>query len=98
MKKIKSILESKVFAVVLCLVLIGIIAYYATGCNMQMIDTTWNFDYAYISLPNGGVIEGPVESWKDFDNSDCVQVKIKGETFLTYYSNVVLIQDNKRRK
>lgn len=28
------------------------------GCNMQMIDLTYAFDRAIISLPNGEVVEG----------------------------------------
>lgn len=95
----KKIFNSKIFAVVLCLVLIGIIAYCATACgNYKIIDTTWNFDYAYVSLPNGGLVEGHVESWKDWEGDDTVMVKINGETFVTHYNNVVLIQRDKGRK
>ena len=62
-----------------------------TGCNKQIIDTTWDFDYAYVKLPDGSVIQGKLESWKDWDDSDVVQVKIHGVTYLTHYSNVVII-------
>jgi len=62
-----------------------------TACNKQIIDTTWNFDYAYVKLPDGSVVQGELDSWKDWDDSDVIQVKIKGVTYLTHYSNVVLI-------
>lgn len=62
-----------------------------TACNKQIIDTTWNFDYAYVKLPDGSVVQGELSSWKDWDDSDVIQVKINGVTYLTHYTNVVLI-------
>lgn len=73
------------------LVLIMIMSIFLTSCNKQIFDTTWEFDYAYIQLPNGKVVEGKVEKWDDWDNSDVVQIKINGVWYLTHYSNVVLI-------
>lgn len=75
---------------ILCLIMIICILIF-TGCNKQIIDTTWNFDYAYVKLPDGSVVQGELSSWKDWDDSDVIQVKIKGVTYLTHYSNVVLI-------
>ena len=63
-----------------------------SSCNMQVLDLTYSFEYAYISLPNGEVIEGKVDSWVDYE-SDAVQVVINGKTYLTHYSNVVLISN-----
>lgn len=75
-----------VFAIIAVLMLTLI------GCNRQMIDTTWSFDNAIISLSNGEEIaRGKVDSWKDFDNSDMIQVKIDGKTYLTHATNVVMI-------
>lgn len=71
-------------------VLVVIIIIFNTACNKQIIDTTWSFDYAYIKLPNGEVVEGPVDSWKDYDGEQ-LQVKIKGITYLTNSYNCVLI-------
>lgn len=64
-----------------------------TSCNMQVLDTKYNFDKAIISLPNGEVVEGPVESWTDYENSDQIQVKINGTTYYCHHSDVVLIQE-----
>ncbi len=62
------------------------------GCNAQIIDTTWRYDYAYITLPEG-LVEGEVASWVDYEDSDMVQVRMKdGTTYYTHGSNVVLIQ------
>lgn len=63
-----------------------------TGCNKQIIDTTWSYERAILSLPNGEVIEGKVSSWKDYD-SDQIQVKINGKQYLVHSSNIVLISE-----
>lgn len=65
------------------------------GCEggVQLMDTTWTYKRAIISLPNGGYVEGRVESWLDFENSDQLQVKINGKTYLTHSTNVVLISE-----
>ena len=61
------------------------------GCNRTLIDTTWAFDYAIITLPDGTVIEGKVSTWKDFAQSDMIQVTIDGVTYLTHSANVVMM-------
>jgi hypothetical protein len=62
-----------------------------TGCNKQMVDTTYKFDEAIIKLPNGEIVNGDVNSWIDFPDGDQIQVKVNGVTYLTHISNVVLI-------
>lgn len=65
-----------------------------TGCgNRQLLDTTYNFDRAIISLPNGEIIEGKIDSWVDYKDSDQIQVKINGTTYLVHSSDIVLIVD-----
>ena len=62
------------------------------GCNAA-VDTTFKFDRAVISLPNGEIIEGECQSWTDFENSDMIQVKVDGKVYLTHSTNVVLINE-----
>jgi len=63
-----------------------------TGCNRTIIDTTWNFDYAIINLPTGEIVEGKVSGWKDWEDSDAVQVTFTdGAVYYTHLNNVVLI-------
>lgn len=81
MKKIFAIILIVVMAVSLC------------ACNKQIVDLTYKYDRAIIYLPNGEVVEGKVESWKDFEDGDQIQVKIEGKTYLVHSSNVVLIDD-----
>ena len=62
------------------------------NCNRTIIDTTWNFDYAIINLPTGEIVEGEVSSWKDWEDSDAVQVTFTdGAVYYTHLNNVVLI-------
>ena len=63
------------------------------GCNKQLVDMTYSYEYAIIALPNGEVVEGKVSSWTDFEDGDQLQVKIDGKTYLVHSSNVVLISE-----
>ncbi len=64
-----------------------------SGCNQQLFDTTYHFDKAIISLPDGTIVEGKVSSWTDFADGDQLQVVIDGVTYLTNSTNVVLIAE-----
>ena len=77
-----------------CVILILALALTLTACkvgNRQVgWDTTQTFRWAIIRLGNGELIEGTVESWRDFEDGDEVQLTIRGVTYLTHYSNVIL--------
>ena len=77
----------------LLLLVVVLMSLLLVGCNKQLIDTTYSFDRAIISLPNGEIVEGKVQSWKDFDDGDQVQVKINEKTYLVHTINVVLISE-----
>ena len=77
----------------LALVLAVLFVVAMTGCNKQMVDLTYSYEYAIIGLPNGEVVEGKVSSWTDFEDGDQLQVKINGKTYLVHSSNVVLISN-----
>ena len=72
------------FAIVVALITI------LCGCNYKLVDTKYNFNYGIIELPNGEIVEGKVQSWRDYKDGDQLQVKIDGVTYLTHASNVVL--------
>ena len=82
----------KIIAILLVLVVALSIALLA-GCNKQMVDLTYSYERAILSLPNGEVIEGKVSSWTDFEDGDQIQVRIDGKTYLIHSSNIVLISD-----
>ena len=80
----------KYIAIALAAVLlIGVLI--LAGCNKQLVDLTYSYEYAIIALPNGEIVEGKVTSWTDFEDGDQIQVKIDGKTYLVHSSNVVLI-------
>ena len=79
----------KLTALVLALILTVLM----TGCNKQMVDLTYSYERAVLSLPNGEIIEGKVSSWTDFEDGDQIQVRIDGKTYLVHSSNIVLISD-----
>ena len=82
MKKIIALLLAVIAVLSVCLL---------SGCNKQMVDLTYSYEYAIIGLPNGETVEGKVSSWTDYEDGDQLQVKIDGKTYLVHSSNVVLI-------
>ena len=83
----------KIIAMILIAVISLSLILFAAGCNKQMVDLTYSYEYAIISLPNGEVVEGKVSSWTDFEDGDQIQVKIDGKTYLVHSSNIALISD-----
>ena len=81
MKKLAIIVSSIILAVSLA------------ACNKQVVDLTYSFERAIISLPNGEIVEGKVQSWTDFEDGDQIQVKIDGVTYLLHASQIVLISE-----
>ena len=77
--------------------LAGAMLFGLTGCgNKDLWDTQYVFNQAVIALPNGEIVEGRVESWTDYENSDQIQVKINGATYLVHSSNIALIYDKEK--
>ena len=66
------------------------------GCgNRQMIDLTYSYKYAIISLPTGEIVEGKVDSWKDFEDGDQLQITVDGVTYLVHATDAVLITEER---
>lgn len=87
--------KNNLIAIVALLLLVCVIAISAlSGCgNKQFFDTTYTFDKAIVSLPDGTVIEGDVDSWKDYEDGDQIQVKIDGKVYLVHSTNIALIAE-----
>ena len=73
------------------LLLIVVVIASLSACNRQVLDFTYKFDEAYIWLSDGTFVHGNVQSWKDYEDGDQIQVKIDGVTYLTHAQNVILI-------
>lgn len=83
----------KIIVVVLIIALCLTLTACQIGNRKIGIDTTQTFRWAIIQLGNGELIEGPVDSWRDFNEGDTVQITIKDITYLTHYANVILITE-----
>lgn len=66
-----------------------------SACNYEAIDLTYKYNYAYISLPDGQIVAGKVESWRDYEDGEQLQVTIDGVTYLTSSYNCTLVYDPK---
>ena len=73
------------------IVLLLIMAFMMAGCNKQIIDLTYSYEYAIIELPNGEIVAGDVQSWTDYEDGDQLQIKIDGKQYLVHSSDVILI-------
>lgn len=75
---------------VLCIILLVIFVLILSGCNKQLVDLNYKFDYAIIKLPNGEIVEGAVQSWTDYEGEQ-LQVKIDGTVYLVSSINCALL-------
>lgn len=79
----------KIILVVMLIVLAACMA----GCNYTMFDTTWTFDRAIFTLPDGTISDGKVQTWKDFEDGDQIQVRVNDVTYLVHSSDIVLMAE-----
>lgn len=80
----------KIISIIICLVLVLSL----TSCgNKNLLDLTYTFNHAILSLPDGSIVEGQVQSWRDYEDDDQIQVKINDIVYLVHSSNVVLMAD-----
>lgn len=84
----------RIICFILALLMILCLMATTAGCgNRQILDMTYTFNRAIVSLPNGEIVEGKVSSWKDYEDGDQIQVVIDGKTYLVHSSNIALIND-----
>lgn len=84
----------KAFIITETIILLFFVCFYLTGCNYEIVDLQYNYDYAIIKLQDGTIIEGNVETWRDYEDGDQLQVRINGVTYLTHSYNCTLIAHN----
>ena len=90
---LKGFQMKKWITIVLAVMLVTCVALITVGCNKQVVDLTYSYEYAILSLPNGEIVEGKVSSWTDYEDGDQIQVKIAGKVYLVHSSNIVLISE-----
>ena len=64
-----------------------------TGNRITYGKDVQTFTYAYIWLGDRMIVEGYINQWRDYEDSDTVQIMIDGKYYLTHYSCVVMIAD-----
>lgn len=56
----------------------------------DVVDTEYDFNYAYVLLPSG-TVEGYIKSWRDFSDGDQLQVEFgNGDIYLAHSSVIIL--------
>lgn len=83
----KSIVLSLVTLIVGSILMIGAFAFQTFNGNRTIIDTKFYYDYAIVQLADGSIIEGKVDSWRDYEGEQ-IQVTINGETWLVHSANI----------
>lgn len=71
---------------------------FISGCNRDMVDTVLSYDKAIVKLADWTVVKGKVESWRDYEDGEQVQIKIDGTIYLVHIANVSLIKDDEKWK
>ena len=64
-----------------------------TGNRVVVGQDVQTFTYCHINLGGEKIVEGYITQWRDYDNSDVVQLLVDGKYYLTHYTNVVMIAD-----
>lgn len=63
-----------------------------TGCgvyNKKIFDTSYQFNYAIIKLPDGKIINTKIKSWNDGDGN-WIQIWTEDNYYYTALENVIL--------
>ena len=61
------------------------------------LDTKQSFDEAYIYGLDGSLVaHGTISSWRDFSESDVIQITSGDKTYLTHYVNVIMIRNDRQ--
>jgi len=91
-------MTNRTFKIILVCIIFVVACFTLAGCslgNRQVgIDFTQSFDEAYIyGLDGSLVVHGNIVSYRDFSESDVVQIQIGNKIYLTHYVNVIMIRD-----
>ena len=58
-----------------------------------LIDTTLNYNYAYIRLQNGECVEGKIDSWSIDKEYDRLIISMDGKKYCVHLYNCTLVYD-----
>lgn len=99
MKTLKGYIDSELlimigFVLLLALGIIGGCSYevyrkYLSG-NQKLMDTTWNYKYADIYLPNGQVKTIEIKTWNDYEGEQIQIASTDGTVYIVSSFNTIL--------
>lgn len=78
---------------IICFIIGLCVMFVVSGCNYQVVDLQYQYNYAYIQLQDGTLIQGKIESWRDYEDGDQLQVTVDGKVYLTHSYNCTLVYD-----
>lgn len=61
--------------------------------NRDHWDTVFRYDRVIVQLADGSIVEGECQNWRDYENSDMMQVKVGNKTYLVHSTNCTLIAE-----
>ena len=93
MKKHWKVIALVVLMAAALLLFSGCESAHKTGNRITGGKDVQTFTGCYICLGGKEIVRGAVTQWRDYDNSDTVQVLVNGKYYLTHYTNVVLVAD-----
>lgn len=64
-----------------------------SGCNKAIIDTTYSFDYALVSFPDGSSEKIKIKSWIDYEGEQIQITATDGTVYLFHAENVVFVKE-----
>lgn len=68
-----------------------------SSCNMEIVDTVFSYDYAIVSFPGGSSEKIKIRSWRDYEDSDQIQITSEdGTVYLFHSENIVLVKEGKK--
>lgn len=82
-------MKTKISVLTMSVLVAGMMLF--TGCNRQIIDTTYTYNYAIINT-GGSSITVYVDKWKDYEGEQLQIVATDGTVYLTSAENCVLIK------
>ena len=93
-KKIKNAIYPGIFIGIILMPVLIVICCSMASCNQQIVDTSYTFNKAYITV-GSSTITVDVKTWNDYDDSDMVQVTAKdGTVYYSHSSNIILVKED----
>ena len=82
-----------IFAILIAMIFI--LSSCGVGNRQTGIDTVQTFDSFTIDF-GGEIIKGKIKQWRDFEDSDVIQITAPdGTVYLTHYMNVLMVRDKR---